>query len=134
MEDKYEALKLKNQLCFPVYLCAKEIQRKYAPFLDKLNLIIEKTDPRYRMRFVIADSASAVRSYSICEWYKNRVSANDGIWIGSGLYLQNSIKLNRNRGSTEELENGFGYVVEKGKERLAKFLDFVHEDEEVDYE
>ncbi len=102
--------------------------------LDKLNLIIEKTDPRYRMRFVIADSASAVRSYSICEWYKNRVSANDGIWIGSGLYLQNSIKLNRNRGSTEELENGFGYVVEKGKERLAKFLDFVHEDEEVDYE
>ena len=38
MEDKYEALKLKNQLCFPVYLCAKEIQRKYAPFLDKLNL------------------------------------------------------------------------------------------------
>ncbi len=102
--------------------------------LDKLNLIIEKTDPRYRLKFVIADSASAVRSYSICEWYKNRVASNDGIWLGSGLYLQNSIKLNRNRGSSEELENSFGFVVEKGKERLAKFLDFVHEDEEVDYE
>ena len=38
MEDKYEALKLKNQLCFPIYLCAKEIQRRYAPILDKLNL------------------------------------------------------------------------------------------------
>ena len=38
MEDKYEALKLKNQLCFPIYLCAKEIQRRYAPNLDKLNL------------------------------------------------------------------------------------------------
>lgn len=38
MEDKYEALKLKNQLCFPIYLCSKEIQRRYTPFLDKLNL------------------------------------------------------------------------------------------------
>ena len=38
MEDKYEALKLKNQLCFPIYLCAKEIQRRYTPYLDRLNL------------------------------------------------------------------------------------------------
>lgn len=38
MDDKYEVLRLKNQLCFPIYLCAKEIQRRYTPFLDKLNL------------------------------------------------------------------------------------------------
>ncbi len=38
MEDKYEALRLKNQLCFPMYLCAKEIQRRYTPYLDKLDL------------------------------------------------------------------------------------------------
>ena len=38
MEDKYEKIKLKNQLCFPIYLCSKEIIRKYTPVLDKLNL------------------------------------------------------------------------------------------------
>lgn len=38
MEDKYEPLRLKNQLCFPMYLCAKEIQRRYTPFLDVINL------------------------------------------------------------------------------------------------
>ena len=38
MEEKYEVLRLKNQLCFPIYLCAKEIQRRYAPLLDKINL------------------------------------------------------------------------------------------------
>ena len=38
MDDRYEALRLRNQLCFPVYLCAKEITRKYQPALDKLNL------------------------------------------------------------------------------------------------
>ena len=38
MEDKYEAIKLKNQLCFPLYLCSKEIVNRYAPILDELNL------------------------------------------------------------------------------------------------
>lgn len=37
-QDKYEALRLKNQLCFPLYLCAKELQRRYTPYLDELNL------------------------------------------------------------------------------------------------
>ncbi|MBR3898117.1 MAG: MarR family transcriptional regulator [Bacilli bacterium] len=34
----YDSLKLENQLCFPIYLCSKEIIRKYTPLLDKLNL------------------------------------------------------------------------------------------------
>ena len=36
--DKYDSLKLENQLCFPLYAAAKEITRKYKPFLDKLDL------------------------------------------------------------------------------------------------
>ena len=35
MEDK---LLLKNQLCFPLYLCSKEIIRKYSPLLNELDL------------------------------------------------------------------------------------------------
>ena len=38
MTDRYEALRLRNQLCFPLYLCSKEITRRYQPMLDKLNL------------------------------------------------------------------------------------------------
>ena len=35
---KYDALKLENQLCFPLYACSKEIIKKYKPFLDPLDL------------------------------------------------------------------------------------------------
>ena len=35
---KYQSLKLENQLCFPIYLCAKEITRKYTSFLKELDL------------------------------------------------------------------------------------------------
>lgn len=38
MTDKYEVLKLENQLCFPLYACSKEIVRKYKPFLEELDL------------------------------------------------------------------------------------------------
>lgn len=36
--DKYDALKLENQLCFPLYACAREVVKKYRPYLDELNL------------------------------------------------------------------------------------------------
>ena len=36
--EKYEALRLDNQLCFPLYACAKEIVRRYKPFLDDIDL------------------------------------------------------------------------------------------------
>ena len=38
MSDPYEVLRLRNQLCFPLYLCSKEITRRYQPMLDELDL------------------------------------------------------------------------------------------------
>ncbi len=34
----YDQLKLENQLCFPLYACAKEVVKKYKPFLDEIGL------------------------------------------------------------------------------------------------
>lgn len=36
--QKSEALKLKNQLCFPLYACSRETIKLYKPHLDKLEL------------------------------------------------------------------------------------------------
>ena len=33
-----EMLKLENQLCFPLYACAKEVVRRYTPLLEPLGL------------------------------------------------------------------------------------------------
>ena len=38
MNNDYEALKLSNQLCFPLYAVSKEIVRRYKPFLDEIDL------------------------------------------------------------------------------------------------
>ena len=36
--DPYKALLLDNQLCFPLYVCGKEIVNRYTPYLAKLDL------------------------------------------------------------------------------------------------
>lgn len=38
MEDKFDTLKLDNQICFPLYAVSKEIIRRYKPFLEELDL------------------------------------------------------------------------------------------------
>ncbi len=38
MTKTYDELRLENQLCFPFYVCSKEIVRHYKPYLDKIDL------------------------------------------------------------------------------------------------
>ena len=35
---KYDCMKLSNQLCFPLYACARETIKLYTPHLDQLGL------------------------------------------------------------------------------------------------
>jgi DNA-binding MarR family transcriptional regulator len=37
-----DILKLENQLCFPLYACAKEVVRQYKPYLDEIGLTYTK--------------------------------------------------------------------------------------------
>lgn len=64
--DRYDELKLDYQLCFPLYACAREIIKKYRPYLDNLDL----TYTQYIAMMVI--------------WEKRVVSAKE---LGEKLYL-----------------------------------------------
>lgn len=57
--DTYDALKLENQVCFPLYACSKELVRQYGPYLKELNL----TYTQYIVMMVL--------------WEKERVSSRD---------------------------------------------------------
>lgn len=37
-DSKYESLKLKNQLCFPLYAASREVIKQYKPYLDEIDL------------------------------------------------------------------------------------------------
>lgn len=62
MKKKYEALRLKNQLCFPLYAVSNLITRKYKPLLDKLDL----TYTQYIVMMVLWEN-SPVNEKFLCE-------------------------------------------------------------------
>ena len=72
MNNKYdydEALKLKNQLCFPLYSAARKITSAYTPYLSPLNI----TYTQYIVFMVL--------------WEKDNISVNeiaDKLFLDSG--------------------------------------------------
>ena len=57
-QEKYDALLLENQLCFPLYACSREVIKRYRPHLDALGL----TYTQYVVLMVIwAEGTIAVR-------------------------------------------------------------------------
>lgn len=38
MSDEYDALKLENQLCFPLYAASREVIKRYRPYLEPLEI------------------------------------------------------------------------------------------------
>ena len=38
MDTKYEGLRLRNQICFPLYAASCEVIKQYRPYLDALDL------------------------------------------------------------------------------------------------
>ncbi len=62
MEDLYGALRLKNQLCFPIYAVSNLITRKYKPLLDALDL----TYTQYIVMMVLWEEGTA-NEKRLCE-------------------------------------------------------------------
>ena len=61
-EDRYEALKLQNQVCFPLYACSKELIRQYGPFLKECGL----TYTQYIVMMVLWEEAPVNEKF-LCE-------------------------------------------------------------------
>lgn len=62
MNEAYESLQLRNQLCFPLYAVSNMITRKYKPLLDRLDL----TYTQYIVMMVLWEQG-AVNEKALCE-------------------------------------------------------------------
>lgn len=65
-ENQYNALKLENQLCFPLYAASREVVKRYRPYLEPLGL----TYTQYIVMMVL--------------WERKRCSVKE---LGGKLYL-----------------------------------------------
>lgn len=113
MDDKYNALKLENQLCFPLYACSKEVVRRYKPYLDELDL----TYTQYITMMVLWDKKSI-----------NVKDLGDRLFLDSGTLtpllkkLENKGYISRERSKTDE-RNLIVTITDKGEALKEKAAD-----------
>lgn len=110
---KDDLLKLENQLCFPLYACAKEVVKQYKPYLDEIDL----TYTQYITMMVLWDRKSL-----------NVKALGKYLYLDSGtltpllkkLEKQGYIKRER---SVEDERNLIVTITEKGEELKKKAIE-----------
>lgn len=111
-EHKYDALKIENQLCFPLYACSREVIKLYKPYLDELDL----TYTQYIVMMVL--------------WEKKSLTVKE---LGNDLFLDSGTltpllkkmeakQLLTRRRSLEDERNLIVTVTDKGEELKDKAL------------
>ena len=110
--EKYDILKLENQLCFPLYAASKEVVRHYKPFLDALDL----TYTQYITMMVLwQDGACSVKELG------ERLFLDSGTLTPLLKKLESKAYLRRERSSEDE-RSLIVSVTEKGMKLREKAL------------
>lgn len=76
------------------------------------------------INFIIVDSIDKIKKLEIDSWYRNNVNNSNGIWLGSGIDDQFSLKINKRIPEMkEEVPDNFGFVIKNGKVKYIKIVE-----------
>lgn len=86
------------------------------------QMMIKGADTR-KVLFVLVDTADQFKTYEYNEWYKTAITKNNGIWLGSGLSDQTTIKVTRMpKDRKKDYGDNYGYVIILGSAKFTKML------------
>ncbi len=75
-----------------------------------------------KINFVFIDVPSSFKKYEFEEWFKNTVNCNEGIFIGTGITQQYTIKLNIQPMGIATIENDYAVVVKNAMPTVIKLI------------
>lgn len=77
-----------------------------------------------KYHFIFIDTPEDMKKLSFETWYREHISSDNGLWIGSGITNQLLIRVNRTtKDMKEEITSSFGFYVKKGVPRFIKLLE-----------
>ena len=99
-----------------------EYQNRFKSFVAGLKSV-------RNVKFIFADAVGKLKMYEYDDFFKSNVQPINAIWIGSGITDQFTIKSSTyNKQTRSQIENDFGYNVDKGNAKFIKVLDFYTEE------
>ena len=96
---------------------------------NKMFDLFNKIKANSNIKIIIADSISKLKLLEYESFYRDNVQPIYGIWIGSGITEQYTIKCSTyNKETRSQIENDFGYNINRGTATLVKLIDFYSKD------
>jgi len=90
---------------------------------DKLNVCMEHNSIEYKVHFILLDQSSGIREFNFENWFSKHCDKESGIWVGNGFSDQHLIKSkNYDPQHSAEIDDDYGYVVNRGKAVFAKLM------------
>lgn len=113
---------IKHLVCIvidPTYLF-----KKLDPiYVDKFKNIIQTGEIFNKISYVIVSPVESAKKLEYEDWYKTLIRDDEGIWLGSGIGNQFTLKLIKSSQEyNKKISNDFGYVVKRGNPVLVKLL------------
>ncbi len=92
------------------------------PF-NRLQTAMWKCANEYNIHFLVCETTGALAPFTVENWYKEHISGNSGIWVGSGINSQFRLTVkSKPQEFTAELDPEFGFVIKQASAALVKFL------------
>lgn len=96
-------------------------------FIKIFEIILDKIKTINKINVVFLDNIKVLENYSREKWFN--VDFDNGLWIGSGIDMQNLININKITAEMrEEILSDYGYIISKGKALKIKLLNFFKEE------
>lgn len=123
--SKYDLNSLKNIKHFVcIILDIDYLFRKLDnTYIEKIKTIFKKGQLFGKISYILVNTVENVKKMEYDEWYKELIRDDEGIWLGSGIGNQFSLKLSKSSQEyNKKISNDFGYVVKRGTPVLVKLL------------
>ena len=86
-----------------------------------LNDILIKTKIISNINIIIIDSYEEIKKYKDYIWYKELFNSNEGIWIGSGVVIQDIFNINKT--VDNNIEDNNCYLISNGIPMLIQYVE-----------
>ena len=99
--------------------------------VSEFNQTLKKIEEKGNCNFIFGESVIKLKNHEYDEWFKNYISKDNSIWVGSGLNNQYLITINSDRRKIKNnCGNSYGYIIKQGEAHMIKLLNMKDDGDE----